>query len=161
MDSKVEIKGDADVVIGQNHAPIIVNNTFTVTPPEGGLASTDGESTQNREVYFMDLTIPELKEKRAERVRWIRNARIKIFTSVPTIVFALLILIPLITIIRFSLWGEIFHNQYYVYIWAVIFMINAYVGQQSTSDYLQFIQHTKMEIAGIDQAITRKKMMSR
>lgn len=161
MDPKVEIKGDVDVVIGQNHAPITVNNTYTVAMPEGRLEiETDG-STANHKVYFVDMSVPQLKELKAERLRWIRNAWIKIFTNPHVILFALLLTIPLITVTSFALWGQVLGNQYYVPVWGGVFMVNAYFGRKVIPGYLEFIRECKAEIAGINHALTRKKFTSK
>lgn len=161
MDSKVEIKGDVDVVIGHNHAPITVNNTYTVAAPQSGSDQEKDDSTVNNKVYFIDMTVPQLKALKAERSRWIRNAWVKIFTNPHVILFALLLSIPLITVTSFALWGQVLGNQYYVPVWGGVFMINAYFGRKVIPGYLEFIRECKAEIAGINHALTRKKLISR
>lgn len=147
--------GDIGVSIDKNYGPI------TISYGASGGGSGGGDEPPSGFMYFSDMTVPRLKELKKERARWIRSAWIKIITNVHTILLVLLISAPLIAVTYFSLWGHVVSNQYYVPIWAFAFLANAYFGRRVIPDYLQFIQECKAEIAGINQAITRKKMMSK
>lgn len=145
--------GDIGVSIDKNYGPI------TISYGASGGGSGGGDEPPSGFMYFSDMTVHQLKELKTERRRWILNAWIKIITNMHTVLFALLITAPLITVTGFSLWGYVFGNQYYLTIWAFVFLINAYFGRRVIPDYLQFIHECKAEIAGINHALTRKKMM--
>ncbi|HTF98656.1 MAG TPA: hypothetical protein VL995_21115 [Cellvibrio sp.] len=129
--------------------------------PVGVVAGRDVNIPDRSEVLFVDMAVPQLKFLRAERVRWKWKAHLKICTSPPLIIAVLLILVPAFTIIQFALWGEVVGNLYYLVTWMAAFMINAIFFRKVIPGYIQFIRECDAEIAGIDNALTRKKMMSK
>jgi hypothetical protein len=149
MNDTTDTQSDVGVLINQNHGPITVNNVY------------EGDSGDARTVYFVDMSVPELKAAKSERLRWIFNAYIKIITNYHVIFGVLLVAIPLIVITKLSLWGEVFTSQYYTYCWGIVFLINGYFGGKVVVGYRQIIEEWKAEIRGINHELTRRKLISK
>lgn len=153
MDSKVEIKGNVDVAIGQNHAPITVNY--------GGAGSGgDDNERATKYVLFRDMTLEQLHQCRHDARSCLANAKHKIYFSLPSLFFAIhavVILAVILNFVDFITLGT--STGPYMFVFVATFMASFHFSIKKKEEYSPLIARYQGEINGINNELLHRKIV--
>lgn len=153
MDSKVEIKGNVDVAIGQNHAPITVNYGGA------GNGGNDDAERATKYVLFRDMTVEQLHRCKNDALRCLTNAKRKIYFSLPSLSFGLHAVVVLLLITNFiDFIGLGNSTAPYMFIFVVTFMTSIHFLVKKREEYIPLIVRYQGEINGINNELLHRKI---
>lgn len=155
MDPKVEIKGNVDVAIGQNHAPITVNYGGSGGGSDGG----DDDEPKTKYVLFRDMTLEKLHQCRSDAKKHLAQAKKELYFSIPSISFAVHVIIFIAitsNFIEFLSLGN--STSPYIFVFVVSFITTIYLLAKTKIKYAPVIQQYDGEIAGIDNELLHRKI---
>lgn len=152
MDSKFEIKGDVDVAIGQNHAPITINY--------GG--SGGGDEPPSGFVYFSEMTLEQLNHCKFVAEQSLSKVRKEIFYSAPALSIAIHfvgVLLIFLNIVEFI--GVVKQLKEYTLLMPLPLVFTLHFLRKKIERYAPLIGEYKAQIAGIENELLRRRISSR